>query len=394
MKKHILMLLLIPGILVILTGSCNKGAKNVTEEKEEEVLPEDIVEMREDQVRLAGIETGTFEMRTLNNTLKVNGIVSAAPQNLASVCAPLGGFIRTTSLLPGYAVSKGQVLAVVENQEFIDIQQSFLEARNELVFSEAEYKRHSELFKNDVYSEKNVQQVTTDYKILKARVNALEQKLALIGIDPAALKEDNISRTAEIHSPISGFVTSVNVNIGKFVAPTDVLFQIVNTSNLLLELTLFDKDADDVAKGQKIRFFINNETDTHEAEVYQTGKSIDSDKTFKVFAKVTSACENVIPGMYVNAIIETSGNQVAALPENAIVTFDDKDYIFVFDRNKEEDGKPFTEYRMIEVHRGISDNGFTEVIFPDGFDIKSAKVVVKGAYNLLSAKKNAGEMAC
>ena len=98
--------------------------------------------------------------------------------------------------------------------------------------------------------------------------------------------------------------------------------------------------------------------------------------------------------MYVNAIIETSGNQVAALPENAIVTFDDKDYIFVFDRNKEEDGKPFTEYRMIEVHRGISDNGFTEVILPDGFDIKSAKVVVKGAYNLLSAKKNAGEMAC
>jgi cobalt-zinc-cadmium efflux system membrane fusion protein len=98
--------------------------------------------------------------------------------------------------------------------------------------------------------------------------------------------------------------------------------------------------------------------------------------------------------MYVNAIIETSGNQVAALPSDAIVSFDDKDYIFVFDKNKEEDGKPFTEYKIIEVRKGVTDNGFTEVILPDGFDISTAKVVLKGAYNLLSAKKNAGEMAC
>ena len=98
--------------------------------------------------------------------------------------------------------------------------------------------------------------------------------------------------------------------------------------------------------------------------------------------------------MYVNAIIESTSNTVAALPSDAIVSFDDKDYIFVFDKDKEEDGKPFTEYRIIEVHKGVSDGGFTEIILPEGFDISTAKVVIKGAYNLLSAKKNAGEMAC
>ena len=87
-------------------------------------------------------------------------------------------------------------------------------------------------------------------------------------------------------------------------------------------------------------------------------------------------------------------NQVTALPSEAIVSFDDKDYIFIFDKNKEEDGKPFTEYRMIEVQKGVTDGGFTEIILPEGFDIKTAKVVIKGAYNLLSAKKNAGEMSC
>ena len=98
--------------------------------------------------------------------------------------------------------------------------------------------------------------------------------------------------------------------------------------------------------------------------------------------------------MYVNALIETSGNQVTAIPTDAVVNFDDKDYIFIFDKNKEEGGKPFTEYKMVEVRKGVSDNGFTELILPEGFNIHTTRVVVRGAYSLLSAKKNAGEMAC
>jgi cobalt-zinc-cadmium efflux system membrane fusion protein len=77
-----------------------------------------------------------------------------------------------------------------------------------------------------------------------------------------------------------------------------------------------------------------------------------------------------------------------------VVSFDDKDYIFVFEKEKEEDGKPFTEYRMIEVIKGVSGDGYIEIKLPEGFDISHAKIVIKGAYNLLSAKKNAGEMAC
>jgi cobalt-zinc-cadmium efflux system membrane fusion protein len=49
---------------------------------------------------------------------------------------------------------------------------------------------------------------------------------------------------------------------------------------------------------------------------------------------------------------------------------------------------------MIEVKKGVSDKGYTEVLLPEGFDIQTVKVVVKGAYQLMAAKKNAGEMAC
>ncbi len=374
--------------------SCNGEKKVESENEEVEVIPEDIVELRDDQIKLANIETGAIEIRSLSGTLKVSGKVSVAPQNYATVCMPLGGFVKSTTLIPGNLVSKGQTLAVLENQEFIDIQQNYLEAKNKFEYAEAEYKRHNELYKDDVYSQKNLQQVTADYKNQMALVKALEQKLALIGINPANLHEDDISRSVAVVSPISGYVKTVNINIGKYVSPSDVLFEIVNSDKLFLELTLFEKDADKVSIGQKIRFFINNENEQHDAVIYQTGKSINTDKTYTVFASVSGVCKNTLPGMYVNAIIEASGNKVNALPSEAIVSFDDKDYIFIFDKNKEEGGKPFTEYRMIEVLKGVTDGGYTEIRLPEGFDSKTAKVVLKGAYNLLSAKKNAGEMSC
>lgn len=394
MLKHRFIAKTIVSIFLIALISCSAGQKKSEEKAEEEVLPEDIVEMRADQKELAGIETGQIELRSISGTLKVNGLVTVSPQNLATVCMPLGGFIKSISHVTGNSVRKGQTLAIIENQDFIDLQQNYLEAKNKFEFAEAEYNRHSELYKDDVYSKQNLQEVTANYKNLKAQVKALEQKLTLIGLNPDNLHEDDISRTVNVISPIDGYVKAVNVNIGKFVAPSDILFEIVNSDKLLLELTLFDKDADKVVPGQKIRFLINNETEEHEAVIYQTGKSISSDKTYKVYATVSASCKNVLPGMYVNAIIETSGNKVASLPTEAIVSFDDKDYIFVFEKDKEEDGKPFTEYRMIEVNKGITEGGVTEVLLPEGFNIDLGKIVIKGAYNLLSAKKNAGEMAC
>ncbi|HPT15288.1 MAG TPA: efflux RND transporter periplasmic adaptor subunit, partial [Bacteroidales bacterium] len=294
MKKHSIIMAL---AIIISTGttfvSCSGKKAPATEAETEEVLPDDIVELRDDQQKAAGIELGSIEMRPMKGLLKVNGVVTAAPQNTATVCMPMGGFVRSTSLVPGNTVVKGQTLAVLENQDFIDLQQNYLETRNRLEFAEADYQRHSELYKDDVYSQKNLQQVSTEYKNLKAQFKALEQKLSLLGLNPATLTVDNISRTVPVTAPISGYLRSVNVSIGKYVSPSDVLFEIINNDKLLLELTLFEKDAGKVAAGQKIRFYINNETEQHDAVIYQVGKSIGADKIMKVYASVLGTCRNV-----------------------------------------------------------------------------------------------------
>lgn len=393
MKKYSIITIIVTSISIAIFSSC-KTESTGEKEGEIEIIPEDIVEMRADQIKLAGIETGLVEFRSLSATVKVNGTISAAPQEQATVCIPLGGFTKSISVLIGSAVRKGQVLAVVENLDFVDIQQSYLDAKSKLEYAEAEYNRHHELYKEDVYSEKNVQQITADYKSQKALVKGLEQKLIMIGIDPFNLSEDRISRAIEVRSPIDGYVKNVNTHIGKYMAPTDVMFEVVNNDQLLLELVLFEKDINQVSIGQKVRFSVNNESECHTAQVIQTGKAVETDRTYKALAGIQGTFKNVLPGMYVTAVIETSGNNAPTVPTEAIVNFDDKNYVFIFEKEKEEDGKPFTEYRMIQVQKGLTDNGFTEIIFPAEIDYKSIKIVIKGAYNLLSAKKNAGEMAC
>jgi len=394
MTKYKFLIPIISLVFLTVLASCSGGKKPVAETKEVEVIPENIVELREDQIKLANIETGTIDLRSMSGSLKVNGTVSVAPQNLATVCMPMGGFVKSTKLMPGNMVRKGQTLAIIENQDFIDIQQNYLEAKNKLELAKADYERQNELYKNDISSQKNMQQVTSNYKSLKVQVKALEQKLGLIGINPFRMNENNISRSVALTSPISGYVKAVNVSIGKSVSGSDVLFEIVNSDKLFLELTLFEKDADKVSNGEKIRFFINNEAEQHEAMINQTAKSINNDKTYKVYANVIGHCKNMLPGMYVNAVIQAKSSQVTAVPSEAIVSFEDKDYIFVIERTKVEAGKPFTEYRMVQIQKGVTDEGFTEIVLPEKFNFKAAKVVMKGAYNLLSAKKNAGEMSC
>jgi membrane fusion protein, heavy metal efflux system len=394
MKRKIYIIPVIITMLSMLVSACKQNGTNSEKSKVAEVLPDDIVELRDDQIKLAEIGLGKLEMRSLSNVIKVNGVVSVAPGSHATVCMPLGGFVKYTSLVEGNSVKRGETLAIMENQEFVDIQQNYLETRNKLAYAEDEFKRHTELYKDDVYSQKNVQQVTVEYRNLQAEAKSLEQKLRLIGIDPIALKEDNISSTVNLVSPINGFLKAVNVNIGKYVSQTDVLFEIVNSEKLFLELTLFERDAGKIANGQKISFYISNEADEHDAVITQTGKSLSEDKTFRAYASVSTVCPHLLPGMYVNALIRERDDSVTALPSEAIVSFDDKDYIFTYERDKTEEGRAFTEYRMIEVKKGVSLDGYTQVTLPQKFPSDSAKIVVKGAYNLLSAKKNAGEMAC
>ncbi len=391
MKTNIFIVIIVFSLNIL---SCKNNSNDV-QSGEQEILPFNTVEMNDDQYKMAGIELGLIEYRAMSNVMKVNGIVNVPPQNLVSVSVNMGGFVKSTDLVEGCSVTKGQILAIIENSEFIELQENYLENKNKLEFSEADYNRQKDLYKENVNSEKSFQLALSEYKNFKTKVSALNQKLSLIGIDAKNLTEEKITRSISVVSPINGYVKTVNINIGKYVNPTDVMFEIVNNQKLTLELSLYEKDIAKVSIGQKIRFSLPDESDIEQnAVIYQVGKTIDIDKTVKVYSSVENENKNLLPGMYVNALIETSNDSTTSLPDEAVLTFEDKYYIFTYFDKKKEGDKNMTLFLLVEVKKGVSFKGYTEVTLPKDFDLKKSKVVLKGAYNLLSAMKNAGDMAC
>lgn len=384
MKKCDIKLTVIVILALMTVSSCSKQKKAEPENKTQEV-PADVVSLSDEQIRMSGIQTGSIEMRQVSNTLKLNGEIASLPQNTASVSMPLGGRVRSINVMQGSKVGKGLVMAYIENYDFIDLQQNYLETKSKMEYVRLEYQRQHALYANDAASKKTMQLTTSEYNTLKILLSGYAQKLLLIGINPNRLTSSNIARAIAVKSPIAGYVKNVNVSVGSTVSATDDLFDVVNLDNLFIRLTVFEKDIDKLQKGQQLSFFVNDEAEEHHAIVYQTTKSIDNDKSYKVFARIESRCGNVLPGMYVNAEVMLHGDKVPALPDDAVVTYGGKDYIFVCKGKKSAS----TEYRMVEVTKGVSSGGYTQVMLPPA--ILTRNIVVKGTYEILSAMKNAGE---
>lgn len=378
-------------ILTAIISSCSESRSKETEEKIEvkkDSVTSDVT-LTADQYKIAGIQIGSMEMRNLSDVIKVNGVIDVPPQNVVSISAPLGGYVKSAGLLPGQAVRKGQVIAVIENVEFIDIQQDYLESKSRMVFLDQELDRQKELRKEDINAAKTLQQVSSEYNMMRAKISGLEQKLSLIGISTGSLQAGRISKTSNLYAPISGYVTESNVNRGKYVQPSDVLFELANKSDMHLALNVFEKDVRKINPGQQIRFALANETDyNRKASVFLIGKSTEEDGTVPVHCHLEISNDpSMLPGMYVKALIETKTEGAPALPVESIIQSEGKDYIFV--QTDTTQGK--ATFKMIPVLRGTEQEGFAAVTFPTDFNASKSNIVKKGAYSLLSAMKNVEE---
>jgi cobalt-zinc-cadmium efflux system membrane fusion protein len=348
-----------------------------------------VVELTPAQYKSAGIEIGGITTRNLSDVVAANGVIDIPPSNLVSISAPMGGFIRKTELLQGMKVRKGQILAVIENPDFIQIQQDFLETESELEYAEKEYARQEELSVENVTAKKVFQQAATQARTLKARLAGLTERLRTANINLTELKKGIIVNHANVISPLSGSVTAVNVNIGKYVSPTDVMFEITDTDHLHVELSVFERDISRLKIGQLVRFSVNGNKEGL-AKVYLINPKINDDRTVRVHCHLVKDDPALLPQNYVKAIIETGTHAVDALPEQAITDFENKSYIFV-EKDKHEESNKNVTFEMIEVQKGVSEGGYTQISFPEERSGQQRGIVVKGAYTLLSKLKNSEE---
>lgn len=371
----------IVSIFVILTLFSCGNKENTTEEA---VSPdtENILQLSDEQLKSFSLSSVRIQEKKITQTLKLNGKIDVPPQNLVSVSSALGGYVKSTKLLPGMHFQKGEVIAVMEDNQYIQLQQDYLTAKAQLQNAEAEYLRQKDLNKSKASSDKVYLQAKSDYETLQISKQSLEQKLKLIQINPGNVSVGNIRQTANIYAPFDGFVSQVFVNVGKYVSPSDVLFELVNPNDLHLNLKIFEKDWDKIKMGQPIIAYTNNNPGKkYNGEIFLIGKNLSADRAVEVQARFKEFDAKLIPGMYMNADIEIPENNALALPEECVVDFEGKKYVFeIQDKNR---------FKMIPVQIGNSGDGWIEII--GGNELGNKKIAQKGAYTLLMALKNKAE---
>ena len=384
--KYIISLLAV----YLLLAACGQKTEEQNTEVEHHEEGGDTVAFTGEQYATARIELCSIENKQISGTIRVNGQLDVPPQQKVSVSVPMGGFLKSTPLLQGTKVRKGQAIATIENLDFVQIQQDYLDAEGQLEFAEADYQRQQELAKQNVAAEKTLHQAKTTYTSWKAKAAGLKEKLKVLGLHPDNLKEGKLSAQINLYSPINGYVTEVHVNIGKFVNPSDVLFEIVDTEHLHAELIVFEKDVPKLKIGQKVRFTLANEARERRATVYLIGRKIAADRTIQIHCHIDEEDTNLLPGMYLKAVVETGGMQVPALPDQAIIDFQGKKYIFYLLSGPNESMKDASEHTflMVEIEAGHSEMGYTEVTLPVDSRIEGERIVVKNAYAILSKLKN------
>ena len=378
--------------MVILIGlaiaSCSSKNERTTEEHHEE--GDNTVELTQAQFKQASIVVGNFEQRVIGSELRVNGIIDVPPQSNISITMPYGGFVKYTKMLPGTMVKKSQLLVVIENPEFIQVQQDYLESLASQEFLKAEYDRQKELYDEKVASGKSFQQAKSDYMANEARIKSMEAKLKLIGFSVAKIKEGNVSASVNIYSSVTGAIREVYTNVGKFINPQDVIMDITNSDDLHVELTVYENDVPRIKEGQRIRFALaNSPNEWREAEVFLIGSGVREDRSVTVHGHLKKMHSDLKPGMYIAAKIETDSNKTWAAPDESIVRFGGKHYVFVYIAERSEDGQQMHDFEMLEVQKGSSEDGFTQIsLLETSLEISSLKLVTSGAFTLLAKAKN------
>lgn len=302
-KKHLTILML----LAFMAASCTSSSQQDTKDKQP---AEAEVTKAADSDTLAQVD-GTSGATNVANPPSFNGTIITPPQNHVSITLSMGGAVRNIYALPGKYVRKGQTILTLANPEFIELQQSYLDAAAQTEYLEKEYNRQKSLAQNESSSQKRMQQSKAEYLSMKSKKASAAAKLALLGIKASSLSTTGIQPLLRIKSPQNGYVTNMDANIGKYFAQGESVCDVINKSKPMLQLTAYEKDLNRLTPNCRFAFRVNGFADkSFTARLISIDQTVDNtNRSIKVYAQIDDADPSFRPGMYVSARIMDSKPQ-------------------------------------------------------------------------------------
>ena len=363
---------------LFLLFSCSSGGEQPAVAEQDST--DDIV-LSKKQFEGAGMELTTFKDTTFHHFIKANGFVDVPAKNRMVLGSYYGGKVSEMRVIIGQHVNKGEIMYVIDNPEFLDMQQAYLETASQLRNLTSLYERQKTLAGENVASQKDFLQAETDYQMAGAKLSALGQKLKLMQIDPETLSAKSLSSQLIVRAPIAASVSKIMVTRGQWLTPETEAVELINGDILWARLNVYEKDLPNLKTGQHVQLkLVESNSESYEGAVESIGRTIDKDKrSAEVIVPIKRGNTSVlIPGMYLTGSIAVSDYEVRSLPEDAVVEVDGLFYGLML-INETTEGYHF---KKVELFPGQTMFGLTELIRAGKLP-ENARFLSKGAFQLI-----------
>lgn len=373
----------IPFLAAILLSSCGSNPKVETglESSGDSVNK---VQLTKEQAAIAQLVLAPIQQGKMKGITHLNGVIDVPPTGIASVSIPMGGYVQDINLIPGTYVKKGALLATVKDPAYVQLQESYLAAKSRLVYLQQDLDRQKSLLTQEAVSKKSYQQLQAEFNTNAIQLKALSEQLKLINIQPENLTTERMTSLVQLVAPISGYITKVNINRGKYVTPSDVLLEIMDPNDIHAAITIYEKDIASFKVGMKGTVTLTNDpTKKYPVTILAVSQNINEDKTGLLHCHFDQIPKNVLPGMFLTADVFIESNEAVLIPIDAVQRFQGKDYIFI--QNK------VNEFDAIEIQIAQSNNEFVSVSNADARSWIGKPLVVKNGFSLLGKWMNKSE---
>ncbi|MFQ5823282.1 MAG: efflux RND transporter periplasmic adaptor subunit [bacterium] len=262
-------------------------------------------------------------------------------EKMTDVYSRVQGLVENIFIEEGKYVKKGQALMELEADEY-----ALEEAKARVDYEQQKnlYERSEAMYKKQLLSKEEFEQAKFAMEAKK-----IQWQQAKLNLD-----------YTKITSPISGVVGERLRRPGDRIQPSDKLFTVINTKEMIAVVHVPEKEIGTIAKGQKAYITSQHlKGERFSGWVKRVSPVVDPESgTFKVTIGIRNKNNRLRPGMFVNAhIITDTHRNTVLIPKTAIIYESENMHIFVIRdsiAHKITLKAGYQDYEKVESLKGIN----------------------------------------
>jgi membrane fusion protein, heavy metal efflux system len=315
-------------VLTLGLQACQKAPETVKVGVPGASIEDQTISFPKDSPQLSTLRTVNVELER-DSYVRINGRITWDDSRTSKVTSPVAGKVAELRVMPGAAVKKGDLLALISSPEFGQIQADSRRAETDLSLAERNAARAKELYQAGVIAQKELQNLEADL----ARARGERQRT--LAKEKSFGGGKMIDQMFRLLAPVSGTVVDRKINLGQELRPEQTaeqaLFTISDPSRLWVSLDTPEVLSKEIQVGEQVRISVPAlPGEVFDATVEYVADFIDpQSRTIKARASVVNKERRLKAEMFVTADVTIAPSKALLVPATALFLQGAKFYGFI-----------------------------------------------------------------